>query len=69
MAHKYKTVTNVQQPHQAENSCVLRRLPKVSLNHRLPNVLLQCGTVQRKHPNERNDGRRESATSWQSSMR
>jgi len=29
MAHKYKTVTNVPQPHEAENSSILRCLQEV----------------------------------------
>jgi len=29
MAHKYQTITNAPQPHEAENSSILRCLPKV----------------------------------------
>jgi len=57
MAHEYQTVTNVSQPHEAENSGVLRCLPKVPIegpfhrhgsvtpNDRSPNILLQHGAV------------------------
>ena len=31
MTHKNQTVTNVPQPHEAENSCMLRCLPKVPI--------------------------------------